>query len=85
MSVTPTIQQLRKDIESAQADLTRVEAQQEGQETELTGRKDEVRELGFDPDENLHTVAGQIMEDVHAAVAGVQKEVETVVGRTASS
>lgn len=81
MKATPTIEQLRKDIESARADLIRIESQQEGAQKELAGLNQEVGELGLDPT-NLYGEANRIAEDVETAVEGVQAEVDALTGET---
>lgn len=76
--MSPTIDQLRSDIKSAETDLTRVEAQQAAAEEELATLEAEVKELGLDPSADLHAEAKQILDDVNAALLGVRGEVETV-------
>lgn len=82
--IVPTIDQLRKDMDSARTDLARIEGQQESAQEELTRLEAESRELGFEP-ENLSTEANRIMGDVNEALVGVRREVEALVGRTGNA
>lgn len=81
MIATPTIEQLKKDMESARADLIRIENQQEGAKDERTKLIQEATDLKADPDA-LYEEANRITEDVHTAVAGVRAEIDGLTEET---
>ena len=80
--MSATIDQLRRDIQSAQTDLVRIETQQSSAQEELTTLEAEVKELGFAPTTDLQAEAQRILDDVQAALTGVQEEVKGVEQRT---
>ncbi len=82
MTATPTVDQLKRDIDSARADLIRIESQQDTAQKEMAKLEEEVRELGLDA-ANLYGEANRIAEDVHTAVTGIQEEIATLTGETA--
>lgn len=71
-----TIDQLKKDIDSTRAAISRVEGQQSSAQEELSKLEQTREELGFDADANLQSEADGIIADVKAALAGVREEVE---------
>ncbi len=77
-----TIDQLRRDIQSAQTNLIRIETQQSTAQEELTTLEAEVKKLGFTPTTDLQAEANQILEDVQAALTSVEEEVKAVEQRT---
>jgi chromosome segregation ATPase len=81
MSISPTIDQLRRDIDSARTDIARIEGQQESAQEELTRLKTEVEGMGLDP-ANLDTEATRIQEDVDVAVKAVQAETQALTKET---
>jgi predicted nucleic acid-binding Zn-ribbon protein len=81
MTVTPTIEQLRKDIESARTDLTRLEGQQESAQEELVKLEEEAQNLGIDP-AHLTSEAVRIMDDVAEALVGIREEMQVLVKET---
>ncbi len=81
MSIIPTIDQLRKDIESARSDVLRIEGQQESAGEELTALKAEAGEMGIAPTK-LREEADRIVEDVNEAYEGVRDSVEALSKKT---
>lgn len=79
MTVIPTTEQLRNDIESARTDLARLEGQQQSAEKELVKLEAEATELGLDSN-NLLGAASQIREDVDTAVTAVRGEIQALKG-----
>ncbi len=77
MTAPPTIDQLRKDIESARTDLARLEGQQQSAETELSKLEAEAKELGLDPN-GLAEAASQIRGDVNIALASVHDDIQAL-------
>ena len=80
--MSTTIDQLRRDIQSAQTNLVRIETQQATAEEELATLEAEVKELGFTPTTDLKAEAQRILDDVQEALTGVQEEVKGVEQRT---
>ncbi len=79
MTVTPTIEQLRKDIDSARTDLARLEGQQQSAVAELAKLEAEAKELGLDPT-NLIGESTRIRDDVNTAVSAVREEIDSLKG-----
>ena len=76
--ITPTIDQLRKDITSARTDLTRLETQQEGAVAEKTKLEAEAKELGAADVTELNSKAVAIRADVNAAITSVREEMQSL-------
>ncbi len=79
MTVTPTIEQLRKDIDSARTDLARLEGQQQSAVAELSKLEAEATELGLDPT-NLMGESTRIRDDVNTVVSVVREEIDAMKG-----
>jgi uncharacterized protein involved in exopolysaccharide biosynthesis len=81
MTIIPTIDQLRKDMDSARNDLARIDGQQQGAREELTKLEVEAGELGIAPDK-LNEEATRITEDVYTALQAVQAETQALTKET---
>ena len=77
MSIIPTIDQLRKDIESASGDVLRIEGQQESAGEELAALKAEAKDMGIAPTQ-LREEADRIVGDVNEAYGGVKDSIEAL-------
>ena len=77
MSIIPTIDQLRKDMESARNDVVRIEGQQESAGEELTALQAEAGEMGIAP-KKLREEADRIVEDVSEAYGGVRDSIQAL-------
>lgn len=75
---TPTIEQLRQEIDNARKELTRREAAQESAASELATLEMEVQEMSLDP-ETLVEEAERIREDVATAVDVVWGEIKELL------
>jgi uncharacterized protein (DUF3084 family) len=81
MTLIPTVEQLRKDIESSSTDLARIEGQQESAQEELAKLQAEAEELGIKPD-NLSAESRRILDDVNTAVEAVREEIQSLSRKT---
>ncbi len=79
--MTTTIEQLKTEIDSTRAALSRVEGQQASAQDELAKLEIVREELGFDAGTDLQAEADSIIADVQIALAGVNKEVVSIVRR----
>lgn len=79
------IDRLRKDIQSTQADLNRIEGQQETAQIELEHLQEEADKLGFSTDSTkIRQEVTTLEGDVAAALQAVREEIESL-GRDANA